>query len=76
MKILSTRSSIRTIKPGHPAFLIKDGLIVSPRAGFEIDQHCPKEYKQIIQQALSYGWLKPVANLTERELIISGLLKE
>jgi hypothetical protein len=44
----------------------------APRAGFEINQSCPKEYK-IINEGIRHGWLKPVANVTERELIFMGL---
>lgn len=73
MKIKTHRSSIRTIKHGDPRFTITDGLVVSPRAGFEIDQRCPKEYRAIISDCLHHGWLKPVAHITERELIFMGL---
>jgi hypothetical protein len=45
----------------------------APRAGFEINQSCPKEYKIIINECIRNGWLKPVANVTERELIFMGL---
>jgi hypothetical protein len=68
-------SNIRTIKQGDPNFNIQDGLVVSPRAGFEISRSCPKEYRTILLQAFEAGWLKPVANVTERELIFMGLSK-
>lgn len=73
MKITSYRSSIRTIKQDHPAFQIRDGLMLAPRAGFEINEKCPKEYRQIISVCIDQGWLKPIANLTEKELIFVGL---
>jgi hypothetical protein len=47
----------------------------APRAGFEISQGCPKEYKMIINECIRNGWLTPVANVTERELIFMGLTK-
>jgi hypothetical protein len=47
----------------------------APRAGFEINQGCPKEYKMIINECILHGWLKPVANVTERELLFMGLTK-
>lgn len=75
MKITSYKSSIRTIKSDHPAFTINDGIMVSPRAGFEINQSCPKEYRQIIATCIDRGWLKPVANITEKELTLFGLSK-
>jgi hypothetical protein len=45
----------------------------APRAGFEINQSCPTEYKMIINECIRNGWLKPVANVTERELLFMGL---
>lgn len=62
-------SSVRTIKRGDPGFYIRDGIVVAPRAGFEISQSCPVEYKSIIAQALNAGWIKPIANVTEQELM-------
>lgn len=67
------KSQIRTLRANDPRFIINDGLIISPRAGFQILQECPKEYKLIIQDCINRGWLQPVANVTERELIFIGL---
>lgn len=68
MKITTKQSCIRTIKSDDPKFYIQDGFITAPRAGFEIANSCPNEYKMIIMQALQYGWIKPVANLKDTEL--------
>lgn len=76
MKLTSYKSSIRTIRSNHPAFQITDGIMVSPRAGFEINEKCPKEYRQIISTCIDRGWLKPVANVTEKELTFFGLSKD
>jgi len=67
------QSKVRTLKQNDPNFLIKDKFVVAPRAGFEISNNCPKEYRLIIQECINYGWLKPVANITERELLFMGL---
>jgi len=69
-------TQIRTLKANDPRFLIRDGFIVAPRAGFEIDSRCPYEYRMVIDECLRNGWLKPVANMTERELIFQGLINE
>ena len=66
-------SKVHTIKPGDKNFLIHDKFTVSQRAGFEIDANCPAQYRSIIVQCYNRGWLKPVANLTEREMIFMGL---
>lgn len=76
MKILSMKSSIRTIKADHPAFRINDGVVCAPRAGFEISNDCPREYKRIIQECILREWLKPIANMTEKELTLFGMINE
>lgn len=48
-----SNSKIRTIKQGNPTFMIKDGATLCPRAGFEINQLCPREYKLIIANVLT-----------------------
>jgi hypothetical protein len=67
------KSQIRTLKQDDPNFVIYDGLYQSPRAGFEISRGCPKEYTMIINECIRHGWLKPVAHITERELLFMGL---
>jgi hypothetical protein len=42
------QSQIRTIRQEDPSFLITDKFIMTPRAGFEINEKCPREYRQII----------------------------
>ena len=76
MILTAKPSMIRTIKPGDNGFTIIDGFVTSPRAGFEISNNCPAEYKSIFITAINAGWLKPVANLTERELIFMGLTND
>jgi hypothetical protein len=67
------KSQVRTLKQSDPNFVITDGLMQTPRAGFEINKNCPREYRQIIAACIDQGWLKPVANVTERELVFMGL---
>lgn len=73
MSYIAHRSQIRTIRANDPRFIISDGLVISPRAGFNILPECPREYKLIIQDCIDRGWLQPIANVTERELIFMGL---
>lgn len=68
MKVTTRQTCIRTIKSDDPKFYITDGMVTAPRAGFEISQSCPNEYKMIIMQALQYGYLKQVANVKDTEL--------
>lgn len=68
-------STIRTLKQGDPNFVINDGLMQAPRAGIEISNRCPENYASLIQECIRHGWLKPVAHVTERELLFMGLTK-
>ena len=76
MNFTTHQSQIRTIKPGDPNFIIHDGLLQAHRAGIEISQRCPENYKDLILECINHGWLKPVANITEREFIFIGLSNE
>lgn len=76
MNALSNKNRIHTIKQGDPRFMITNGLVIAPRAGFEISHNCPDRYQKIIAQCINHGWIKPVASLTERELIFNGLSNE
>jgi hypothetical protein len=73
MNISVRQSNIRTIRQGDPKFTLIDGFVVCPRAGFEINEKCPREYKLIIAECINNGWIKPVAHVTERELLFIGL---
>lgn len=73
MNISFKKSSVRTIKQGDPLFTITDGLIVAQRAGFEISQGCPTEYRLIISECIANGWLKPVACMTTEEQFMETL---
>jgi hypothetical protein len=53
--------------------MINDGLVLCPRAGFEINEHCPREYRQIIAACIDQGWLKPVAHVYGKELTMDAL---
>ena len=73
MKINIAHSKFKTIKQGEPGFMLTDGLMVTPRAGFEISQSCPAEYKSIFITAINAGWIKPVANVYARDLTFQTL---
>ena len=75
MEITFHQSQIRTLKQSDPNFVIYDGLVQAPRAGFEINHSCPKEHMMIINECILHGWLKPVANVTEKEYIWMNLSK-
>ena len=76
MNFTTHHSQIRTLKQSDPRFLIHDKFTVIPRAGFEISQRCPENYRSLIQECIQHGWLKPVAHVTERELLFMGLAND
>jgi len=76
MTFTAHQSTIRTIKQGDKHFMIQDKLIVAPRAGFEISCGCPENYRDLIMECIGHGWLKPVANITEKEMIFLGLTND
>ena len=76
MNITAHKTQIRALKPGDNNFRIVDGLVVADRAGFEISNDCPYNHLQILQTCIDRGWIKPVAHITERELLFMGLANE
>lgn len=68
MKIEIKQSAFRTIKKDDPKFMLVDGMVTVPRAGFEINQRCPNEYKLILLDCIKNGWLSPVATVKDNEL--------
>ena len=76
MNITAHQSQIRTLRQDDPRFIIKDKFVISPRAGFEFSQDCPRSHRLVILEAIKNEWLLPIANITERELIFMGLTDE
>lgn len=72
-KITTKQSKIKIVKQGDPLFTITDGWTLTPRAGFEIGMQCPTEYRMIISECVSRGWLKPVAYMTAEEQFMETL---
>lgn len=58
---------IKTIRQGDSDFHINNGIVVTPRAGFEISHRCPEDYKHMILECVNRGWIKPVAHIKESD---------
>lgn len=65
--IAINNKTIKTIRKGNVDFLIHNGLTMTPRAGFEISNECPRQYKLMIIEAINHGWLQPVAYMKDSE---------
>ena len=66
---------IRTIRERDDDFMLTNGVVITPRAGFEITSGCPYNYREIIQECVRHGWLKPVAHMYDHELMWEKLSK-
>ena len=75
MTFVSTKTNIRTIRPGDEDWVITDGLMMAPRAGFEICSSMPYEYKLIITECINNQWLRPIAHQYLHEDLIEKLTK-
>ena len=64
---------IKAITPNDPHFILNDGLIVANRAGFEISEKCPTDYRKVLADCIQRGWLKPVAHVTAEEYMVMQL---
>jgi hypothetical protein len=60
---------IKTIKNDNPMFYIRGDITVSGRAGFEISQSCPREYRLVLSECIDRGWIKPVAYMRDDEYV-------
>ena len=76
MNIKLHESKVKSICAGDKRFMIQDGFASYPRAMVHVLPECPIEYSLIIQKCFNNGWIKPVAHVTERELIFMGLAND
>lgn len=68
-RISANKFEYRRLRSEDPNFhFTPDGIVMVPRAGFEINERCPREYKMIIAECLNNGWLKPIAHIKDSEL--------
>ena len=69
MTFTTPEKTIKTIRKDDPDFTIINGIVMAPRAGFEISNDCPRQYKLMIVEAIKNGWLQPVAYMKESEYV-------
>ena len=66
---MKKQSKIKTLRKGDVGFMLNDGVITSPRAGFELVIDMPNTYREVVIECINRGWLKPVAYALEKEYI-------
>lgn len=69
----TNNGKVKQIRAGDELWHIKQGLYLVPRAGFEINQSCPREYRMIISECINRGWLVPIAHMRDDEYIWENL---
>lgn len=73
---ISAGRSFKTVKPSDSDFRFSpDGISLVPRAAFEISSECPLNYREIIQECIRHGWLRPVAHMRDTEYTMELLRK-
>jgi len=73
---ISTGRRHKTLRSKDADFSFSpDGFMMVPRASFEVSDQCPREYKLIIAECISNGWLRPVAHMLDTEYTMELLRK-
>lgn len=76
MILSKTHRRFKTWSQGDPGFNFSpDNLTLVPRAGFQINELCPREYKLIIAECINNGWLKVIAHQPIEEHFMEELSK-
>ena len=61
-------NKFKTLQRGDDDFMFSpDGVTMVPRASFVVNSGCPQNYKEIIAECFSHGWIKPVAHMRDTE---------
>ena len=60
---------IVTLRRGDPDFKFGDNFVEAPRACIELSDECPSSIAAIVMHAYNNGWLIPIAQMRENELL-------
>lgn len=63
------KSTTRRIYRGQAGFNMTDGVKLVPRAEIEILEQCPTNLRGQLEWAIAKGWVQPVANVRDEELV-------
>lgn len=64
---------VKAIRQGEDKFMLNDGLVTYPRAMIHILPECPASARNVIEWAISEGYLKSVAYVYGKELTLDRL---
>ncbi len=63
------KSTTTRLFRGEPGFSMVDGVRLVPRAEVVILEQCPAQYRDMVNYCLAKGWIQPVANVRDDELV-------
>ena len=64
-----TPSTTRRLWRGEPGFSMIDGVRLVPRAEIVVLEQCPANIRDMLQYAIAKGYVQPVANVRDEELV-------
>ena len=59
----------RRLFRGEPGFHMQDGVKLVPRAEIVVLKECPTNMVDMINYAIAKGYIQPVANVRDEELV-------
>ena len=62
-------STTQRIWRGQPGFYMTDGIKMVPRAEVIVLEQCPTNIRDMLQYAIAKGYVQPVANVRDEELV-------
>lgn len=65
--IKTPETKIITIRPTSNGFYLTDGIQAVPRAQIEFTDQCPEHVMRDFLDAISNGWIQPVASMYDKE---------
>jgi hypothetical protein len=69
MTFVVQKSTTRRIYRGQSGFDMIDGVKLVPRAEIEILEQCPVGIRDTVAYAMAKGYIQPVANVRDEELV-------
>jgi len=63
------KPTTRRIYRGQSGFNMTDGIKIVPRAEIEILEQCPSSIRDTVAFAIAKGYVQPVANVRDEELV-------
>ena len=68
-------STTRRLFRGQPGFHMTDGVKLVPRAEIVVLKECPTNMIDMLNYAIAKGYIQPVANVRDDELVWEKLAK-